>query len=86
MMAPLAGMLFLVPALANAFVISDIKVEGLRTVTPSTLFTYVPYKVGENFTAQDSTQVIDSLYKTGFFSNVNVGQVGNVLMIQVQER
>ncbi|HQS02677.1 MAG: outer membrane protein assembly factor BamA [Halothiobacillus sp. 20-53-49] len=86
LMAPLAGLLFLVPALAHAFVISDIKVEGLRTVTPSTLFTYVPYKVGENFTAQDSTQVIDSLYKTGFFSNVTVGQVGNVLMIQVQER
>jgi len=86
LLAPVAGALLLIPTLANAFVISDIKIEGLRTVTPSTAFTYIPYHVGDDFTANDSTQVIDSLYKTGFFSHINVGHVGHVLMIQVQER
>lgn len=86
LLKPIAGALLLIPTLAHAFVISDIKVEGLRTVTPSTAFTYIPYHVGDDFTASDSTQVIDALYKTGFFSKVNVGRVGNVLMIQVQER
>ena len=86
LLAPVAGALLFIPTMANAFVISDIKVEGLRTVTPSTAFTYIPYHVGDDFTASDSTQVIDALYKTGFFSHVNVGHVGNVLMIQVQER
>lgn len=86
LLKPIAGALLLIPTLAHAFVISDIKVEGLRTVTPSTAFTYIPYHVGDDFTASDSTRVIDALYKTGFFSDVNVGRVGNVLMIQVKER
>lgn len=86
LLAPVAGALLLVPMLANAFVISDIKVEGLRTVSPSTVFTYIPYHVGDDFTANDSTRVIDALYKTGFFRDVDVGRVGNVLMVRVQER
>ena len=78
--------LLLIPALAQAFTISDIKVEGLRTISPGTVFTYIPYQVGDDFDAQDSTQVIEALYKTGFFSNVAVGHDGNVLMIKVKER
>lgn len=85
--ASVLGALMWLPLSAQAFVISDIKVEGLRTVTPSTLFSYVPYKVGDDFTDADSTKVIDALYKTGFFKTVNIGQgAGNTLMITVQER
>lgn len=86
LLAPIAGAMLIAPSLAHAFVISDIKIEGLRTVTASTAFTYIPYHVGDNFTAEDSTRVIDSLYKTGFFSQVNVGRIGDVLMVQVKER
>lgn len=85
-LAPLMGALLLIPALAHAFVISDIKVEGLRTVTPGTVFTYIPYHVGDDFTDADSTRVIDALYKTGFFSDVGVGRLNNVLVIHVKER
>lgn len=86
LLAPLLGALMLIPSLAHAFVISDIKVEGLRTVTPGTVFTYIPYHVGDDFTDADSTQVINALYKTGFFSDVNVGRLNNVLMVRVKER
>jgi len=80
------GAFLFIPLLAQAFTISDIKVEGLRTITPGAVFTYIPYQVGDSFDATDSTRVVEALYKTGFFSNVVVGRKGDALMIKVKER
>ncbi|MFO7581097.1 outer membrane protein assembly factor BamA [Guyparkeria sp.] len=81
------GALLLLPSLAQAFEITDIRVEGLRTISPGTVFTYIPYEVGDDFQAGDSTRVVESLYDTGFFENVEVGRSpDDALLIRLEER
>jgi len=82
----LAALLFL-PTLAQAFEITDIRVEGLQTISPGTVFNYIPYDVGDDFEPGDSTRVIEALYDTGFFENVEVGRgPDDALLIRLQER
>ncbi|RRQ24702.1 outer membrane protein assembly factor BamA [Guyparkeria sp. SCN-R1] len=79
--------LLLLPTLAQAFEITDIRVEGLRTISPGTVFTYIPYEVGDDFQAGDSTRVVEALYDTGFFKDVEVGRgPDDALLIRLQER
>jgi len=71
---------------AQDFTIADIEVEGLRTIASGTVFTYLPYQVGDRFTAEDSTAVIRELFQTGFFRDVRVLRDGEVLRVVVVER
>jgi len=73
-------------AQADGFTISDIQVEGLSTITPGTVFTYVPYQIGDYFAEEDSTLVIRELYQTGFFRDVQIFRDEDVLRIVVAER
>ncbi|MGC9457298.1 MAG: outer membrane protein assembly factor BamA [Halothiobacillaceae bacterium] len=86
---PLTGLALLAAcasAPAATFTIADIEVEGLRSIAPGTVFTYLPFEVGETFDDSDSTRVIEALYETGFFRDVQVFRDGDVLRIRVEER
>ena len=64
---------FLSPAwAADAFVIKDIRVEGLQRTEPGTVFNYLPLKVGDTFDPQRAPELIKALYSTGFFNDVRV--------------
>ena len=81
--------LLLVPMFAralDAFVIQDIKIEGLQRISLGTAFTYLPLKVGEELTAQKASEAVRALFKTGFFENVTLTREGDVLVIVVEER
>lgn len=69
----------------DSFTIQDIEVQGLQNIAAGTVFTYLPYRIGDTFSAADSTRVIEELYKTGFFRRVEVGRRGDVLVITVEE-
>jgi len=69
-----------------SFVISDIRVEGLQRISAGTVFNYLPVKVGDTFEQEDSTAVVKSLFKTGFFKDVRVDREGNALVVIVEER
>ena len=58
-------------ALAD-FTIQDIRIEGLQTTEPATVFTYLPVKVGDTFTDAKGQEIIKELYATGFFEDVRV--------------
>ncbi|HCP77478.1 MAG TPA: outer membrane protein assembly factor BamA, partial [Pusillimonas sp.] len=86
---PLVFTALLVPGLANAFdpfVVQDIRVEGVQRVDPGTIFTYLPVKVGEQFTQEQAAEAIQRLYATGFFSDVTIDTQNDVLVVQVKER
>jgi len=70
---------------ASTFTLRDIEVRGLQNIAPGTVFTYLPYRVGDTFAEADSTRVIQELYKTGFFRRVDVARRGDVLVVQVEE-
>jgi outer membrane protein insertion porin family len=85
--ALLAAMLL--PSIANAFspfVVRDIQVNGIQRVDAGTVFSYLPVRVGEQFTETQASEAIQRLYATGFFSDVRIDTENNVLVVTVQER
>ncbi len=86
LLASLSGLALLPINAAQAFVVQDIKVEGLQGISKDTVVSYLPVQVGEQFNPGQSANIIRSLYGTGFFSDVSIGQQGNVLIIHVTER
>lgn len=79
----------LVPSFASAFspfVVRDIQVNGIQRVDAGTIFSYLPVKVGEEFTEAQASEAIQRLYATGFFSDVKIDTANNVLVVAVQER
>lgn len=73
-------------SLAQAFVISDIRVEGLQRISAGTVFGAIPYSVGDNIGIHEIRTITRSLFQTESFDDVQVGRDGNVLVIIVQER
>jgi outer membrane protein insertion porin family len=71
---------------AAEFVITDIRVEGLQRIAAGTVFNYLPARVGDRISDDDAAALIRSLYKTGFFKDVQLERDGGVLVIVVQER
>lgn len=86
---PLVLTAFLAPGLANAFtpfVVKDIRVEGVQRVDVGTIFSYLPVKVGQEFTEQQAADAIQRLYATGFFSDVTIDTQNDVIVVAVTER
>lgn len=70
----------------NSFTVNKINVEGLQRISRDTVISYLPIKLGSTIDSTKTAEIIRSLYKTGFFNNVNLIQQGNVLIIKVAER
>ena len=73
-------------AWANTFQIKSIQIQGLQSLSKATVLNYLPVKVGGTYTEQSSTNIITTLYRLGFFSNIQVSSEGSVLIIKVTER
>lgn len=73
-------------AVSAEIVVSDIKVLGLQRISEGTVFTYLPVDVGERFADKDSGKLINSLYESGLFDDVQVGIDGSQLVVSVRER
>lgn len=82
----LLSLLFSSIAAHAAFVVKNIRIEGLQGISPDTVMTYIPIHLGQTLQPADSAKIINALYQTGFFSNVSLAQQGNVLVVNVVER
>lgn len=82
----LLGLALLIAVPTQAFVISDVRVEGLQRVSAGTVFGAIPFNVGDDIDGADIRTIIRSLFKTESFDDVKVGRDGNVLVIIVDER
>ena len=71
---------------AESFVIEDIRIEGLNRISAGTVFNYLPLKVGDVFDDSRSGDAVRSLFRTGFFEDIQLKRDGNILVISVQER
>ena len=71
---------------ASAFTISDIRVEGVVRTEPGTVFSHLPFRVGDEFTTEKGTRAIHSLYSSGLFRDVSLAQDGDVLVVRIVER
>ena len=84
----LAFMLLFIAPIANAqtFIISDIRVEGLQRISPGTVFAALPFAVGDVVDEQTVRSGTRSLFATGNFDDIQIGQDGTVLVVVVTER
>lgn len=71
---------------AEQIVIHKIKVEGLQRVSLGTFLSYLPVKEGDRLDTTQMPTIIKTLYKTGFFNEVNLTQKNGELLITVHER
>ena len=74
------------PKFAIAFVVSDIRVEGLQRVSAGTVFSALPVEVGDDVDSALLVEANRSLFKTGYFDQIRIGRDGNVLVVRVDER
>lgn len=70
----------------SGFIVKQIQIEGLQGVSRSTVLSYLPIQIGQVLGATNSANVIQALYATGFFNDVNLQHRGNTLVIVVKER
>ncbi len=71
---------------SDSFVVKRIQIVGNRGLSTGTVLNYLPISVGDEYTDQKSSEIIEALYKSGFFTNVTLGRQGNTLVISVAER
>lgn len=70
----------------DAFVVRDIRIEGVQRIEPGTVFGYLPVKVGDRITPDSATAAIQALYASGFFRDVRLQADGDILVVIVEER
>ncbi len=73
-------------AVAQEFVIRDIRVEGIQRTEAGTVFSYLPLRVGDRYDPERGAAAIRALFATGLFKDVRFQAEGDVLVVIVEER
>lgn len=71
---------------AAPFTVSDIRVNGLQRVSAGSVFGALPLNVGETVDERRLAEATRSLFKTGFFEDIQLSRDGDVLIITLLER
>ncbi len=66
--------------------VEDIRIEGLKRVSAKTVFSELPVKVNTEVSNIQLQRAVRVLFKTGFFSDVDIARDGHVLILSVVER
>ncbi|MDH4124609.1 MAG: outer membrane protein assembly factor BamA [Gammaproteobacteria bacterium] len=79
--------LLLPPAVvADEFVVTDMRVEGLQRISEGTVFNYLPVNIGDTVDDIRIQESIRTLYSQGLFDNIEMRRDGGLLIIAVHER
>ena len=70
----------------QSFIVSDIRIEGIKKIPEGTLLNYLPVIQGDPLDEKQIIYAIKELYKTGFFADVKLLRDGDVLIVRVKER
>jgi len=69
-----------------AFVVRDMRVEGLQRISEGTVFNYLPINIGDTVDRIRVREAIRSLYQQGLFDDIEVRRDAESLVIVVKER
>ncbi|BAS67891.1 outer membrane protein assembly factor BamA [Bathymodiolus septemdierum thioautotrophic gill symbiont] len=72
-------------SLVFAAPIKNIEILGLNAISRGAVLSYLPVEVGDDYNAKISAQIIRTLYKTQFFKDIEVIQIGKTLKITLVE-
>ena len=73
-------------AMADQFIVKDMRVEGLRRISEGTVFNYLPINVGDSIDENKIQESIKSLYREGLFDDIEISRDGDMLVIIIKER
>ncbi|MET0383181.1 MAG: outer membrane protein assembly factor BamA [Burkholderiaceae bacterium] len=79
----------MLPGAASAvdpFQIRDIRVEGLQRTDPGSVFSVLPFRVGDGYTDDKAAGALRALFATGLFKDVRIDVEGDVVVVVVDER
>src|SRR6516225_2399584 len=92
LMRPVAACVIVAAALApiaaraiEPFQIRDIRVEGLQRTDPGSVFSVLPFRVGDTYTDEKAAAALRALFATGLYKDVRIDVEGDVVVI-VDER
>jgi len=71
---------------AEAFVVSDIRVEGLQRSDAGTVFASLPFRVGDTYNDEKGAAALRALFATGLFKDVRIDIEGTLVVVIVEER
>ena len=71
---------------ADAFVVKDMRVEGLQRISEGTVFNYLPINIGDTVDKVRIGEAIRALYGQNLFDNIEMRRDGDALVIVVHER
>ncbi len=69
-----------------AFVVRDMRVEGLQRISEGTVFNYLPINIGDSIDKIRIREAIKALYSQGLFDNIEMRRDGDTLIVAVRER
>lgn len=72
--------------LADSFIISNIRFDGLHRISKDAVLQAMPIRAGQTFSTDNSAELIRAIFKTGFFKDVALAREGSSLIIKVVER
>ena len=58
------------PVFAQDIEVNSVKIEGNSVIEDETILSYIPFKSESNLNEEKQNQIIESLYSTGFFSDI----------------
>ncbi len=70
---------------AESFKVEDIRVDGLQRVSAGTVFAAFPINIGEKVDDRALAQASKSLYRTGYFNDIEIQRDKNILVIKLVE-
>lgn len=73
-------------AQAQSFVIKDIRIEGLQRINSGSVFSSLPFRVGGTADKQAIRQAIKTLFASGNFEDIKIGEDNGVLVLILEER
>jgi outer membrane protein insertion porin family len=73
-------------AMADQFVVHDMRVEGLQRISEGTVFNYLPINIGDTVDENRIQEAIRALYGQGLFDDIEMRREGDTLIIAVHER
>jgi outer membrane protein insertion porin family len=70
----------------EAFVVKDIRLEGLERISAGTVYNYLPIAKGDRFEEARSGDILRALFKSGLFKDIRLRAEGQTLILTLKER
>ena len=70
----------------DAFVVRDIRIEGLQRISEGAVLNYLPVNIGDTLDSLAVGQLLRGLYDSGFFSDIEFRRDGDALLVVVREQ